>query len=89
MTAVVDTFPRLRSKKFIVAPCICAVLYLLGLTMCTQVRHDRGIMKYTLSSGYLYCLSILQSHDMHLCLSVSFTDLFSGIGSAIDIDFGT
>ena len=38
MTAIVDAFPRLRTKKFIVAPCICATMYLLGLTMCTQVN---------------------------------------------------
>jgi len=44
MTAVVDSFPRLRTKKFIVAPCICAALYLLGLTMCTQVRHRQSYL---------------------------------------------
>jgi len=37
MTAVVDAVPLLRNKKFLVAPCICAILYLLGLTMCTRV----------------------------------------------------
>ena len=37
MTAIVDGFPKLRKWKPLVAAAICSVMFLLGLTLCTQV----------------------------------------------------
>lgn len=36
MTATVDTFPRLRPKKTLVALILCIIMFILGLTMCTR-----------------------------------------------------
>ena len=37
MTAIVDVFPQLRSKKWMVSGVLCIVLYIAGFSMCTKV----------------------------------------------------
>ena len=46
MTAIVDLVPSLRPKKTFVALALCVVMYLLGLTMCTQVGTTWTISVY-------------------------------------------
>ena len=42
ITAVVDGFPKLRSKKWMVVIVLCITFWLLGLTMCTRVSHTHS-----------------------------------------------
>ena len=46
-SGTLDTFPRLRRWKPLVCLVICAVQFLLGLSMCTQVGHRRRLIVYT------------------------------------------
>ena len=39
MTAVVDTVPSLRTKKWLVSGVLCAILYIAGFSMCTKVTN--------------------------------------------------